>query len=214
MHGLRLGLFGLFAAALVGGGVVAKRTFLPAGETAPGLRVDGTTLSEPLRDFVAKRKQAIENKGRVNVPLVYRFDGERVISRFETLKEREDTSPESARLDLDRRTVVGEKDGRYLDVWGAAAHVEMLARNGGDTVIIPVVRVKPRISAEYVRSLDISNVIGEYETYFSRAEPARLRLRSTPRCCSPGSTSSNACRTRARAHTSRWDSTRRWSIRP
>ena len=47
----------------------------------------------------------------------------------------------------------------------------------------------------------------------SAAAPARSRARCTARRSSRGSTSSSAIRTRGRASTSRWGSTRRWSTR-
>lgn len=233
MNGFRFGLLGMFALALAGGGVVAKRTFLPTGDVLSGLHVDGRVLAEgkSLADVLARRKVEIESrkirvvhgadekrvlleaslrelgvtvdtnatlerakkvghegdyaaranaawkarKGLLNVPLVMAFDADRVVSKFESLKEHEDTSPESARLDLDKREVIPEKDGVYLDAWSAAGRVESIARSAETTLVVPALRVKPRVSTEFVRSMDISTVMGEYETYFGRGGDQKLR---------------------------------------
>ena len=230
MNPLRVGLFGFFALALGGAGVVAKHTFLPAGETLPGLRVDGREATAP-GPIIAQRKAEIEarkvrvvhgddatrvlfettlgalgvrvdeeatlarakkqghegdlsarahaawaaKKGRIDVPLVLAFDADKVVAQLEALKEKEDTSPESARLDLDKRAVIPEKDGVYLDAWAAAARVENMARGNEDTLVVPAVHVKPRVSTEFVRSLEIGSVMGEYETYFGRGGDQKLR---------------------------------------
>jgi vancomycin resistance protein YoaR len=84
------------------------------------------------------------------------------------IKESFDTPPTSARLDLDSRQVIAEKPGRYLDENGAAEALESLIADGGDTLRVPVALFPPRISSAFVKALDISAVLGEYETFFSR----------------------------------------------
>jgi len=79
-----------------------------------------------------------------------------------------DTPPTSARLDLDSRQVIAEKDGRYLDEHGAAEALEALIASDSDTLRVPIALFPPRISSAFVKALDISSVLGEYETFFSR----------------------------------------------
>lgn len=121
-------------------------------------------------------------RGEVDVPVVWKTDGAGTTAMLEKLKETEDTSPVSARLDLDKRAVVPERDGRYIDVFGALAAIEDATRavasgrgKAPDVIVLPVGSFPPRMTTEFVKALDISTVIGEYETYFSRGGDQQRR---------------------------------------
>ena len=113
-------------------------------------------------------------RGEIDVPLFPRINPRVVIARLEPLKEEEDLAPVSARLDLDHHTVVGEKDGRYLDLDGAVAALQRFAETPGyvnqpqTTVAIPTQSFKPRISSAFLSAMDISQVVGSFETTFGR----------------------------------------------
>ncbi len=164
------------------------------GEAAPalvatleelGIRVDvERTLSLLLRagkdgDLITRAEVARDaREGKIDVPLFVRVDEEVAMERLDALKEVEDTSPISARLDLDKHETIPEKDGRYIDAHETIAALELLARRGaapepgGDPAVaaitLPVRAFAPRISSAFLKSLDISTVLAEYETYFSR----------------------------------------------
>jgi vancomycin resistance protein YoaR len=122
-------------------------------------------------------------KGEVDVPLVTFVDAAAATPILEALKEREDTMPVSARLDLDKHETIKEKDGRYIDADGALARLESSARapRGGDqakeatTIELPVATFAPRISSAFLKNLDISAVVAEYETHFSRGGDQQKR---------------------------------------
>jgi vancomycin resistance protein YoaR len=129
------------------------------------------------RAEIADRAQ----RGEVDVPLLTAVDAELTAPLLERLKEKEDTQPVSARLDLDKHATIPEKDGRYIDADGAIAKLALAARAPVDakadamTVELPVSTFAPRISSAFLKNLDISAVVAEYETSFSRAGDQQKR---------------------------------------
>ena len=124
------------------------------------------------RAEVARRAR----EGGIDVPLVTRIDRDTALRVLEALKEKEDVSPVSARLDLEKHATLTEKDGRFIDADGAIGVVEAAMRDArADTVTLPVASFPPRISAAFLKSLDISTVVSEYETYFGRNGDQKLR---------------------------------------
>jgi vancomycin resistance protein YoaR len=115
--------------------------------------------------------------GRIDVPLLTRVEREIAWSRLEKLKETEDSSPVSARLDLDKHETIPERDGRYIDADETIAALEIAARQHPVPAVVrlPVRSFPPRISSAFLKSLDISSVLAEYETYFSRGGDQQKR---------------------------------------
>ncbi len=127
---------------------------------------------------VLGRAQAARDarEGKIDVPLVATIDRPTALEVLLALKEKEDTSPISARLDLDKHATIPEKEGRYIDADGAIVALEAALRDRRtETVALPVVAFAPRISAAFLQSLDISVVVAEYETYFGRNGDQKLR---------------------------------------
>jgi vancomycin resistance protein YoaR len=121
-------------------------------------------------------------RGEIDVPLMATVDPRVALPHLEAFKEGNDLAPVSARLDLDHHSVIAEKDGRYLDVDGAMAKIEAAARARGYenldpvTVIdVPVQPFTPRVSSEFLRQIDITEVVAAYETPFSRSQGNRSR---------------------------------------
>ncbi len=139
--------------------------------TAIALRLgkDGDVISrgEAARDA---------REGKLDVPLVLRMDVEHAVQILGVLKEAEDAQPVSARLDLDKHATIPEKEGRYIDTDGTLAAVMDLARDPrGEALTLPVATFAPRISSSFLKSLDITTVVAEYETYFSRGGDQQRR---------------------------------------
>jgi vancomycin resistance protein YoaR len=153
-----------------------------------GIRVDVERTLSLLRrvgkdgDLITRAEAARDARaGKIDVPLFVHADEEAAMQRLHALKEAEDTSPISARLDLDKHETIPEKEGRYIDAHETIAALELLARHGATreredraggpplaAVMLPVKTFAPRISSAFLKSLDISAVVAEYETYFSR----------------------------------------------
>lgn len=115
-------------------------------------------------------------EGKIDVPLVASIDRSVALSAIQSVKEKEDTSPISARLDLDKHATMPEKEGRYIDADGTVLAIEAAMRDRkAEAITAPVASFAPRISAAYLKSLDISTVVAEYETYFGRRGDQELR---------------------------------------
>jgi vancomycin resistance protein YoaR len=127
------------------------------------------------------RAQAADDarEGRVDIPLFVTLDRDALLDRLVVLKETEDTQPMSARLDLDKHETIAEKDGLYIDADETLALVERAAQTprgkDQDTITLPTKSFAPRISSAFLKSLDISAVVAEYETYFGRNGDQRMR---------------------------------------
>jgi vancomycin resistance protein YoaR len=160
----------------------------PALETTLGelgLRVDvDETVAIALRtgksgDLLSRAATARDARaGKLDVPLLTTIDREKLVHVFEQVKEKEDREPVSARLDLDKHETIAEKEGRYVDVDGAAARVDQaLHGERGDILAIdlPVATFAPRISSAFLAKLDIHTVVAEYDTYFGRGGDQKLR---------------------------------------
>jgi vancomycin resistance protein YoaR len=109
-------------------------------------------------------------RGDVDLSIASSIDPSVLYARISEIKETEDTSPISARLDLDHHAVIPEKAGSYIDFDGAIEAI-LHAANDKDAkaIELPIAHVAPRVSSEFLSKLDIHTVLSEYETYFSRA---------------------------------------------
>ncbi|MEO6419715.1 MAG: VanW family protein, partial [Polyangiaceae bacterium] len=123
-------------------------------------------------------------QGGLDVPLSPVIDPRVALTTLETLKESEDTSPISARLDLDHHGITPERDGRYIDADAVIARVAELASSSKDlagpvpTIELPVSSFRPRITSEFVKAIDIHTVLSSFDTYFSRSGDQARRARN------------------------------------
>lgn len=116
--------------------------------------------------------------GQIDVPLQVHIDRDVAFPKLDAVKETADTEAVSARLDLDKHATIPEKEGRYVDPDGTVARLEAFARERqvkSDRVELPIATFAPRISAAYLKNLDISTVMAEYETFFSRGGDQKRR---------------------------------------
>lgn len=117
-------------------------------------------------------------QGRIDVPLRVRVERSVGVPVLQRLKEAVDTQPVSARLDLEKHATVPEKEGRYLDVDTTLARVESeasAASGGATTLEAPFGTFAPRVTSDFLKSLDIGTVLAEYETSFSRGGDQKRR---------------------------------------
>ncbi|WP_394823257.1 VanW family protein [Pendulispora albinea] len=117
-------------------------------------------------------------RGQLDVPLLASVDVAALSSVVDRIKEREDASPISARLNVAQKTTVPERAGHFIDLDGTLAAVTRLARspsgpsenpNGNEnTLVLPVKNFAPRVTSDFVRTIDVHTVMAEYITSFSR----------------------------------------------
>ncbi len=155
-----------------------------------GVRVDvGATLSvaaEAARATDLWARVALTRSARagdINIPLQIRVDRDVGIPKLESLREATDAEPVSARLDLDKHATIHEKDGQRLDVGATFAGLEALALRevlpGAASRVarldVTLVKLPPHVSSAGLKDLDISTVVAEYETFFSRGGDQKRR---------------------------------------
>ena len=159
------------------------RPVLEASYAHLGLRVDVEhTVDVALRagkdgDLLTRLDAVRESRaGRSDVPLFSRLDADVALAKLAVLKEHEDTSAVSARLDLDKHATVPERDGHYIDADGTIALLQKALPDGRtSSITLPVQAFPPRISSAFLKSLDISAVVAEFETFFSRSGDQKRR---------------------------------------
>lgn len=108
-------------------------------------------------------------EGHIDVPLEPTIDHDKLARMLTPYKEAHDRQPVSARLDLEHRTATAEQYGRYLDIEGSDLAVLRAAlAPDQNEIVLPVAEIPPRISADFVRSLDVHVIMSSFDTYFSR----------------------------------------------
>jgi vancomycin resistance protein YoaR len=118
-------------------------------------------------------------RGDIDVPLVPVLDEARLMSRLLPLKELLDTPAVAARLDLGEHRIREERDGRALDLDGAAAAILRAAAEGTTAdVILPFTPVHTRVTRAALERIDVSHVLASFRTYFSRRGDQGPRARN------------------------------------
>jgi len=142
-----------------------------------GVRVDVDAVARRARE-IGKSGDIIERwtarrlakSGSVDVPLLPTIDHKALSKMLVEYKEMEDRQPISARLDLDHRGVTAEQFGRYLDLEGTDLVVLRAAADPAQNEIdVPFASFAPRVSADFVRALDVHAVLSQFDTWFSRS---------------------------------------------
>ncbi|WP_394836233.1 VanW family protein [Pendulispora rubella] len=119
-------------------------------------------------------ESARARRGQLDVPLLAKVDVNAVSAAVERIKEKEDVGPISARLNVEQQTVVPERVGHFIDLDATIAALAKLAgepsREPGSPVrvALPVKNFAPRVTSDFVRTIDVHTVMSEYLTYFSR----------------------------------------------
>jgi vancomycin resistance protein YoaR len=163
---------------MLDGRVVADQSLADLGVSVDVDRVVAAARAQGKNGDLLGRIELAERarKGELDVPLVYRIDRNAAMPLLVALKENEDSAPVSARLDLSAHAVIPEKPGRYIDADGAlAVFLAAAVDRNAAKVELPTVSVPPRVSSDFIKKLDISTVVSEYETYFSRAGDQKRR---------------------------------------
>lgn len=152
-----------------GADVVREATLEELGVTVDVDRVVARAAeAAKTSDFTSSILTRISPRAPVDIPVAYVVDTTKALAWLLEAKEERDTAPVSARLDLEHHTVVPEVDGKYIDVFGAIAELSAMPRTPTADLVLPTASFAPRVSSDFVKKLDISTVLGEYETHFSR----------------------------------------------
>ncbi len=157
----------------------ASRTFalgdlgvvLDVGRTASIVRAIGHEGSLAARVAAARRAAS----DGVDVPILVNVDGESARAALMGLKDETDQLPIPARLDLAHGGVVPEVAGLFLDLDDAVEQVRLAALSGAATLELQRATAAPRVTREFLLSVDVHERLARFQTSFSRHGDQELR---------------------------------------
>ncbi len=155
---------------------------LPGGERQSfsfgelGVEIDKVRLAQLVRDARdatsplrrVRRRSDFEEPVKLPVPLV--VNESRALPALLRLKDEHDRTPIDARLDLEKRELVHEKPGRYLDVDATVRAVELALGEGERTASVVFEERRPKRVAAELGAVEFDHVLGFFETGYSRAQ--------------------------------------------
>ena len=146
-----------------------------------GVQIDKVRLAQLVRDArdptsplrVAFR--ASGDTGDLVLPVPLAVDAARAAETVLALKDEFDRVPVDARLDLDKRTMVTEVEGRQLDLDATLAGLEQALVTGKTAMPLVFLHKKPRRSAADLGHVVVDQVLGSFETNYDRSAKAAAR---------------------------------------
>jgi len=120
----------------------------------------------PLGDLAARTRA---RRGKLDVAVDVELDRQKALEYLTELKDDVDRGATDARLDLDHHTVAPEVPGYMLRVWDSLVSLEYAARSGTDRVELKTALTEAKVKKEDLANIDISTVLGYWETRYSAA---------------------------------------------
>jgi vancomycin resistance protein YoaR len=160
----------------------------PSGATrklrrgALGVEIDRVRLAdfvrEALRPESAVRREHRARKGDqpLDVPLPIVIDENAAAARLFEMKGELDAAAQDAYVDLEKKVLVPEKVGHWLDVYGTIARLDAAFRRGDETVDAAVEVIQPRLRAAELGNVKFDQVLGYFETRYTQNEKTRERV--------------------------------------
>ncbi len=132
-------------------------------ETLRAIREAGKRGS-PISDLAARSRA---RRGKLDLDLPVDLDRAKALEFLTNLKDDVDRGATDARLDLERHTVAASSPGYLLRVYDSMVALEYGARSGAARLELPVAVTEPRVNAADLKDVDISTVLGNWETRYS-----------------------------------------------
>lgn len=144
------------------------------------LIVDAKDTSSPLHRHYAKlRSELSDPQGEelplLHLPLPVSLRTEAAVQEIRRMKDRTDQRPHDARLDIIKGSIVPHREGRWLDVDATLLAMEEALRSGEFRAEAVVVTEAPRVRSEKLKGLKFREVLGHFETRYSREKKAEDR---------------------------------------
>lgn len=146
-----------------------------------GAQIDKVRLSELVREArdptspLRRVFGASGEKRPLELPVPIVLDSERAAETVLSLKDELDRAPVDARLDLDKRALVHEVEGRKLDLDATLAGVEAALATGKTSAPLVFLYRKPRRIAKDLEHVSVDRVIGFFETNYDRSARSAAR---------------------------------------
>jgi vancomycin resistance protein YoaR len=106
-------------------------------------------------------------RGKIELALPLELDRKRALEFLTELKDDVDRGPLDARLDLEHHEIAREKPGYLLRVYDSMVALEYATRSGAEEITLASGETPPRVTAADLKDVDISTVLGHWETHYS-----------------------------------------------
>jgi vancomycin resistance protein YoaR len=103
----------------------------------------------------------------LRLPLPVRIEGDRGLTALLAVKDDLDKAPIDARLDLQKRSIASEQDGRRVDVYATLARLDDALVRGAPEALAVVETVPAARTEASIGKVEIDDVIGFFETKYT-----------------------------------------------
>lgn len=137
-----------------------------------------TQLIRDARDRTSPLRRAWHGSGAegpLRLPIPIALSPELSAQELLRLKDELDRTPVDARLDLEKRTLVPEVDGRLLDIDASLASIEAALGRGEKSAPLVFELKKPKRVAAKLGNVQVDAVLGWFETRYNRADKYQAR---------------------------------------
>ncbi|MCC6999370.1 MAG: VanW family protein [Deltaproteobacteria bacterium] len=100
-------------------------------------------------------------------PVPVRVDRVAALGYLAKLKDQLDRAPHDARIDMEKRAVLADQPGLAIRPYESMTALEEAARSGEARVELAATELAPHTTKDSLKNVDISTVMGSYETPFS-----------------------------------------------
>lgn len=137
-----------------------------------------TSLVRDARDPKSLMRRTFAQKGiktplELPVPLV--LDPAEAMRELIRLKDETDRVPTDARMDLEKRELLPEAEGRLLDIDRTFLAIEQAVTRGERKIPTAIETLRPHRVAGELANVKFSHVLGHFETRYDRSDKARER---------------------------------------
>lgn len=146
-----------------------------------GVEIDKVRLAQLVRDArdptspLRRVWRASAKKGPIVLPVPLVVNAAHALPMMLALKDDLDRVPVDARLDLEKRKLVPEVLGRWLDVDASIAALEDGLEEGARSVALAFEMRKPKRVASELKNVKFNDVLGYFETHYDRSERSAAR---------------------------------------
>ncbi len=126
--------------------------------------------SPVVRTYIETKKPAV-----LELPVPVTLNREVALPRLGALKDELDRAPADARLDLERRALVPEVNGRLLDIDATLLAIERALESGAGSARLVFVERRAKRTAGELAGVAFDAVLGWFETRYDRAEKMAAR---------------------------------------
>lgn len=146
-----------------------------------GVRIDKVRLANLVRDArdptspLRRTLRRRGSRGPIDLPVPLVIDPDEALPVLLDLKDQYDRVPRDARIDLAKKKLVPEIDGRLLDVDRTLDNLEQTLQRGARTVPIAFEARPAARRAADLGQVELDEVLGYFETSYDRSDRAAAR---------------------------------------